>query len=152
LFRKADTRKLEASLSECKDHMRSSLATTWLGSAAHYIGHGSLSEVGPLWVICLGDGLDWLQIVLDLNRPRYRVVHGEVVACLDTWPCAIPVRRLAARAAMFSATCNQTISGPRLVPSWCRRWRLNSLFDQTSISECRSSLFDLLGTRPLIHV
>jgi hypothetical protein len=65
---------------------------TWLGSAAQYIGHGSLSGMGPLWVICLGDGLDWLQIVLDLNRPRYRVVHEEVVACLDAWPCAIPIQ------------------------------------------------------------
>jgi len=44
---------------------------TWLGSAAQYIGHGSLSEMGPLWVICLGDGWDWLQIVLDLNQPGF---------------------------------------------------------------------------------
>jgi hypothetical protein len=65
---------------------------TWLGSAAQCIGHGSLSEVGPLWDVCLGDGLDWLQIVLDLNRPRYRVVHEEVVACLDAWPSAIPLQ------------------------------------------------------------
>jgi hypothetical protein len=65
---------------------------TWLGSAAQYIGHGSLSGMGPLWVICLGDGLDWLQIVLDFNRPRYRVVHEEVFACLDAWPCAIPIQ------------------------------------------------------------
>ena len=47
---------------------RSRLDMTWLGSAAQYIGHGSLSEMGPLWVICLGDGWDWLQIVLDLNQ------------------------------------------------------------------------------------
>jgi len=55
--------------------------------------------------------------VLDLNHPRHRVVHGEVVACLDAWPCAIPIQRLAAQAAMFPATRDQTISGPRLVPS-----------------------------------
>jgi hypothetical protein len=79
---------------------------TWLGSAAEYIGHGSLSEVGPLWDVCLGDGWDWLQIVLDLNRPRYRVGHEQVVACLEAGPCAIPSQRLAARPAMSPATCD----------------------------------------------
>jgi hypothetical protein len=29
--------------------------------------------MGPLWSIYLGEGWDWLQIVIDLNHPRYRV-------------------------------------------------------------------------------
>jgi len=74
---------------------RSRLDMTWLGSAAQYIGHGSLSEMGPLWVICLGDGWDWLQIVLDLNQPGFAwymrwwsraSTPGLVQYILNDWP------------------------------------------------------------------